>query len=149
MKDSLETTDLDEQREARPSRVVLARPEASQPPLQLAQWIARAGLDKKATGVHIIDVRGRVDYADYLVLLTGGSDRHVAAIGRGIDAELSRKGARCLSLEGLPQASWVLIDFVDVVAHVFQEESRALYDLDGLWMDAPRIPILGTVEARP
>jgi ribosome-associated protein len=46
-----------------------------------------------------------------------------------------------ISLEGLPTASWVLIDFVDVVVHVFQEDTRALYDLDGLWMDARRIPV--------
>lgn len=108
---------------------------------KIAILAATAGLDKKAVGVEIIDVTGKVDYADYLVLMTGHSDRHVTAIAQAVDELLSREGLRPISLEGLPQASWVLIDFVDVVVHVFEEQSRSLYDLDGLWMDARRVPV--------
>lgn len=108
---------------------------------RIALLAAQAGLEKKATGVEIIDVTGKVDYADFLVLMTGQSDRNVAAIANGVDEELTKAGVRALSIEGLPGARWVLIDFVDVVVHVFQREFRSLYDLDGLWMDADRVPV--------
>ena len=80
-----------------------------------------------------------MDYADYLVLMTGQSDRHVAAIAASVDEVLGRHGTPPISVEGLPAANWVLIDLVDVVVHVFLEGTRALYDLDGLWMDASRL----------
>ncbi len=102
---------------------------------------AQAGLEKKATAVEIIDVTGKVDYADYLVLMTGASDRNVAAIAQEVDGSLAKEGIHSLSIEGLPAANWVLIDFVDVVVHVFQRDVRSLYDLDGLWMDADRVPM--------
>lgn len=102
---------------------------------------AEAAIDKKAAEVEIIDVTGKVDYADFLVLTTGHSDRHVAAIAEAIDEALSRKGWQSISVEGLPRGEWVLLDFVDIVVHVFQERSRALYDLDGLWMDARRVSV--------
>ena len=92
---------------------------------------AQAALEKKAADVEIIDVSGKVDYADYLVLMTGRSDRHVAAIAEAVDELLGEHGMRAISVEGLPAAHWVLIDLVDVVVHVFLEETRALYDLDG------------------
>jgi len=108
---------------------------------QLALLAAAAGRDKKAENIQIIDVVGKVDYADYIVLMTGTSDRNVAAIARGVEEELGRQGMHALALEGLPMARWVLIDFVDVVVHVFQEEWRGVYDLDGLWMDAARVAL--------
>lgn len=107
----------------------------------IALAAARAALEKKAQAVEIVDVTGKVDYADYLVLMTGTSDRHVKAIADAVDEDLSRAGTRAVAVEGLPAASWVLIDFVDVVVHVFQREARSVYDLDGLWMDANRVPV--------
>jgi len=109
----------------------------------IALRAAAAGLDKKAEDVTIIDVTGKVDYADYLVLMSGQSDRNVAAISRGVEEDLHAQGVRALALEGLPLARWVLIDFVDVVVHVFQAEWRNVYDLDSLWMDAARVPVPG------
>jgi ribosome-associated protein len=110
---------------------------------ELALALAEAGLDKKAIGIEILEVTGRVDYADYLVIMTGRSDRHVHAIATGIEEALgrSRKKIAPLSIEGLTAATWVLIDFGDVVAHVFQEEARRLYDIEGLWIDASRVPV--------
>ncbi len=113
----------------------------------MALLAAQAGLDKKARGVEIVDVTGKVDYADFLVLMTGHSDRHVTAIAEEVDAMLGKAGFDAISLEGLPSARWVLIDFVDIVVHVFEEDSRALYDLDGLWMDARRVPMPEITEA--
>src|SRR5687767_3414342 len=110
----------------------------------MALAIAQAALDKKALEVEIIDVTGKVDYADYLVLMTGQSDRHVSTLAEAVDETLSKLGWHAISMEGMPRGQWVLIDFVDVVVHVFQESSRALYDLDGLWMDARRVRVSDT-----
>jgi ribosome-associated protein len=113
----------------------------SQDAQKMALEAAAAGLDKKAIDVEIIDVTGKVDYADYLVLMTGQSDRHVASIAEGVDSALSKVGWHAISVEGLPRASWVLIDFVDIVVHVFSADTRTLYDIDGLWMDARRLRV--------
>lgn len=117
------------------------RPTTPEHTRRVALLAAQAGLDKKATDVQVVDVTGKVDYADYLVLMTGRSDRHVSAIAGSVDELLARNGTRAISIEGLPAAQWVLIDFIDVVVHVFLEETRALYDLDGLWMDASRLKL--------
>jgi ribosome-associated protein len=109
----------------------------------VATAIAIAALDKKAAGIEIVDVSGKVDYADFLVIMTGRSDRQVQALASGIEQALREKNIRPLAVEGLPHASWVLMDFGDVVVHVFQEETRSLYDIDGLWLDARRVPVPG------
>lgn len=114
---------------------------ASEKARELAVAVAIAALDKKAVGLEVLDVAGRVDYADFLVLMTGRSDRHVVALSQGIEDALRKLNKRPLSVEGLPNAAWVLMDFGDVVVHVFQEEARSLYDIEGLWMDARRIPV--------
>jgi ribosome-associated protein len=112
------------------------------PARDLALGIAQAALDKKAVSVEIIDVTGKVDYADYVVVMSATSDRHANAIARGVDADLSRKGHAPLSVEGLPQGAWVLMDFGDVVVHIFHEETRGYYDLESLWYDAARVEVL-------
>lgn len=106
-----------------------------------ASAIAVAALDKKAVGLEILDVAGKVDYADFLVIMTGRSDRHAMALAQGIEEEMRKRGVRPVALEGLPHGSWVLMDFGDVVVHVFQDDSRRLYDIEGLWMDAKRLPV--------
>ena len=121
--------------------------EPSEQSRKIALYAAEAGLAKRASEVELIDVSGKVDYADYLVLMTGHSDRHVAAIADGVDELLGRHGFRAASVEGLPHASWVLLDYIDVVVHVFRAESRSLYDLDGLWLDARRLPLPGPSPA--
>jgi ribosome-associated protein len=126
------------------SKAPAAAPEvsrASDDARQLATLIAVAALDKKAIGLEILDVSGRVDYADFLVLMTGRSDRQVAALASGIEDSLRKQGKKPISVEGMPHATWVLMDFGDVVVHVFQEEARGMYDIEGLWMDARRLPV--------
>ena len=108
---------------------------------EIAIAVAVAGLEKKAVGLEILDVSGKVDYADFLVLMTGRSDRQVAALSQGIEDALAKLGKRALSVEGMPSARGGLMDFGDVVVHVFQEDARDLYDIEGLWMDARRIPV--------
>lgn len=125
------------------------RPAKTKPALEgkkLALAIAEAGLDKKALEVVVIDVEGKVDYADFVVVMSGRSDRQVSAICKGIEQDLREKyGVRCLAIEGLPQAQWALMDFGDVIVHVFHEDVRGYYDLETLWMDAARI----NLEAAP
>jgi len=109
----------------------------------LALVVATAALEKKALAVEILDVVGKVDYADFLVLMTGRSSRQVDALSQAIEEACAQKKKRALSVEGLPAAAWVLLDFGDVVVHIFQEEARGLYDIEGLWLDAARLPVPG------
>jgi len=128
------------------ARTTAARATPASESKKIALLAAEAALDKKASAVDIVDVTGKVDYADYLVLMTGLNERHVAAIARAVDEHLHKNGIYSVATEGLPAARWVLIDFVDVVVHVFLSESRTLYDLDGLWLDARRIPMAGAAK---
>jgi ribosome-associated protein len=119
-----------------------ASPGPSSAARELALGLAAAAIDKKAVAIEILDVTGKVDYADFLVVMTGRSDRHVHSIATGIEEAMRHtKKLAPLSTEGLTAAIWVLIDFGDVVVHVFQEEARALYDIEGLWIDAGRVPV--------
>jgi ribosome-associated protein len=102
--------------------------------------IANAALEHKALNVQIIDVRGKVDYSDYVVIMSGRSDRQVAALARNIEETLAARGMRCLGVEGLPHASWLLMDYADVIVHIFHEDTRGYYDLEHLWIDAARVP---------
>jgi len=114
---------------------------ASETARATATAIAVAALDKKAVGLEILDVAGKVDYADFLVIMTGRSDRHAQALAQGIEEALKKQGVRPVALEGVSHGNWVLMDFGDVVVHVFQDESRRLYDIEGLWLDARRLPV--------
>jgi ribosome-associated protein len=103
--------------------------------------VANAALEHKALNVEIIDVRGKVDYADYVVVMSGRSDRQVASLARNIEASLVAIGERCISVEGLPHANWLLMDYGDVIVHIFHADTRGYYDLERLWMDAARVPV--------
>src|SRR5256714_14639984 len=100
---------------------------------------ARAALEKKAENVVILDLRGISGYADFLVIGSGTSDRQLEAIADSVEKELSAQGHRVIGSEGQRGGRWVLLDFGDVVVHVFHADDRAHYDLEGLWADAPRI----------
>ncbi|HEY6879445.1 MAG TPA: ribosome silencing factor [Polyangiales bacterium] len=113
----------------------------SNPARDLALKIAHAALDKKALDVEIIDVTGKVDYADYVVVMSATSDRQASAIAKNIDTELSREKHKANSIEGLPQGAWVLMDYGDVVVHIFHEDTRGYYDLESLWYDAERVEV--------
>lgn len=115
--------------------------EASSQARELALALAMEGAEKKAVGIEILDVSGKIDYADFLVIMTGRSDRHVEAIATGLEEAMKRKKIVPLSVEGRTQANWVLMDYGDVVVHVFQEETRRLYDIEGLWIDAGKLQV--------
>lgn len=137
------------ERSLKPKRATSSQPShslATDEARELAVAIAIAALDKKAVGLEVLDVAGKVDYADFLVLMSGRSDRQVVALSQSIEETLRKKGRRALSVEGLPHANWVLMDFGDVVVHVFQDDARHLYDIEGLWVDARRIPVPAPAE---
>ena len=102
---------------------------------------ARAAQEKKAENVVILDLRGISGYTDFLVIGSGTSDRQLEAIADGVEKELSAQGHRAIGAEGQRGGRWVLLDFGDVVVHVFHQEERGHYDLEGLWADAPRVEI--------
>ena len=100
--------------------------------LEVAQAIANAMLEKKGEDIVIMDVR-RVTYmADYFVLATASSDIHAKAITENVMTELKKKESHPHHVEGRQHSRWVLIDFIDVVAHVFLKESREYYNLERL-----------------
>jgi ribosome-associated protein len=100
-----------------------------------------AGFDKMAENAVIMDVRGLSGVADYFVVLSADSDRQAAAVADFVDDRLTSLGAQRLGAEGKSGGGWVLLDFGDVVIHVMSPTSRGFYDLEGLWADAPRVPI--------
>jgi len=102
---------------------------------------ARAALEKKAEDVVVLDLRGVSGYTDFLVISTGQSDRQLETISEGVEKELKDQGHRKVGSEGERGGRWVLLDFGDVVVHVFHQDERAHYDLEGLWADVPRIEI--------
>jgi ribosome-associated protein len=114
--------------------------------LAIAAW--NAALDKKCLEPVLLDVRALASYADYILIVSGRSDRQVQAIADGIDLALRDEGKRALSTEGTRDGQWTLIDFGDLIAHVFYHPVREFYDLEGLWSDAPRVPLEVPPEAR-
>jgi len=104
----------------------------------LARRAAELMLDKKALDVVLLDVRGMTSYADWFVLGSGESERQVGATAEYLREKLREEGFRTIGSEGFETGHWVLLDYGEVVVHLFSTEVRAFYDLDGLWADAPK-----------
>jgi ribosome-associated protein len=104
-------------------------------------------LDKKALDVQVLHIAPLTSIADYLVIGSAESDRQTRAIADSVVDALSRLNQRPLSLEGTTSGQWVLIDFGDVVAHVFRQDARSHYALERLWSDARQIPVPDQVSA--
>ncbi|MBE0475545.1 MAG: ribosome silencing factor [Coriobacteriia bacterium] len=111
-------------------------------PREVARLAAEAAADKKARDVVALDVGDLLVVTDYFVLATGATDRQVRTIAEEVEKRLKeRAGVRAIGREGEREARWVLLDFVDVVVHVFQPGERDFYRLDRLWSDAPRLEL--------
>ena len=95
--------------------------------------------DKKGLGVVLLDVSGLLVITDVFVIATGASRRHVKALAEDVEEVLKESDRRPLRSEGLADGTWVLLDYGDIVVHVFDEETRPFYDLERLWGDAPRL----------
>jgi len=107
--------------------------------LELAGICARVADDKKGEDIVVLDVRGLSSFTDYFVIVSGRSTRHVQGLAEAIEAELRAKRISSKHSEGLREGIWVLLDFDDVVVHIFYRDKREFYDLEGLWHDAPRL----------
>jgi ribosome-associated protein len=101
----------------------------------------KAAVEKKATELVLLEMQGVTSYTDYFFICSGKSDRQVQAIAQRIVEVLGEEGVHPLGLEGTSEGKWVLMDYGDVVIHVFLEPVRRFYDLEGLWIDAPRIDV--------
>ena len=99
----------------------------------------QAAIAKKAMEIVLIDLRGLSSVTDYFLIMSGNSDRHTQAIAEEILKRMEEKGCKPLGIEGLTEGRWVLLDFGELVIHVFYDPVRQYYDLEGLWADAPRI----------
>lgn len=110
----------------------------------MARLAAGAALDKKALDPVVVDLRGISSVADYFVMVTGTSDRHVQAVSQNIMDAFDSLGIKILGEEGMREGRWVLMDFGEVVVHVFLEDVRDYYDIERLWIDAPRLDLQGS-----
>ncbi|MBI2486854.1 MAG: ribosome silencing factor [Deltaproteobacteria bacterium] len=101
--------------------------------------LARAAWEKNALHTILIDMKKLTDVTDYFIICSADSDRGVKTIADNIQKKLKELGDKVIGIEGYTEGKWVLIDTTDVVIHVFYDPLRKFYDLEGLWIDAPRI----------
>jgi len=125
-----------------------ARPPATTEGLDGALRALELALDRKALEPVLLDVRELCSFCNYQLVISGRSDRQVDAIADGISAGLKMEGLRPIGAEGARTGQWALLDYGDFVIHVFLHSAREHYDLEGLWNDAPRIPIEVPPDAR-
>jgi ribosome-associated protein len=114
------------------------------------QLCVRTLLEKKALDVVVLDVRSMSSFADFFIICSGSSNRQVNALAGYLEEALKRHGVRPLGIEGSQQAEarWVLVDCNDVIIHIFYQPWREFYDLEGLWLEAPR-EFPASLEAQP
>lgn len=120
-----------------------ARPKPSIPKLpesrERAILCARVAADNRGKDVLVLEMKERVDWVDYMVIVTGTSRRQIATVADEIEEALAALGDRRLGIEGYDQGSWAVLDYADLLVHIFIEEKRAYYQIEHLWEDAPRI----------
>lgn len=115
---------------------------------ELAALLAEAALAKKARDVIEIDLRGRSPITDFFVVCEGDTDRQTRAIADGIREAAAGVGIKAFQSSGEDDGAWILVDFVDVIAHVFLPGERAFYDLESLW-EAPPMARITAAPRRP
>jgi ribosome-associated protein len=108
---------------------------------QIAQLAAEGALSRKANDVVILDLRGIASFTDFFVICSGNSDTHLAGISNAILEHLGEHGVKLWHREGSRNDNWVLLDYVDVVVHLFLREAREFYNLERLWADAPMVEL--------
>jgi ribosome-associated protein len=108
-----------------------------------ARQAALTALDKRAVDVVVLDVQGLSSVTDYFLVCSGKSTTHMQTIADAIRAELKEAGVRPLHAEGVPESGWILLDYGEVLMHVFLEDTRSYYALERLWGDAPSLSLPG------
>jgi ribosome-associated protein len=109
--------------------------------LETALLAAEAADGKKAYDLLVLDLKGLTSITDYFVLCSASNTTQVGAIADGIGQALAGEGVRPSHIEGGAEATWLLMDYGDVVVHIFDEQTRSYYSLERLWGDAPRVPL--------
>jgi len=110
--------------------------------LELAQRCVQFALDKKALDPIILDLRKVSSICDYLVVCSAQSEPQIKAIATGVEKSLKEDfGRESLAMDGFPTSQWVVIDYGDVMFHIFHEQKRPVYALEDLWSDAPQVAI--------
>jgi ribosome-associated protein len=109
------------------------------PSLEKASLCARVAADHKAEDTLIYEVAELVSFADYFVICSGRSTRHVQSISEHIEAALRQLRVKPMGVEGLTEGQWVLLDYSDVIIHIFYQPMRSFYDLEGLWWEARQV----------
>jgi ribosome-associated protein len=107
---------------------------------EIALQAASAASDKKARDIVVLDIHELTPMADYFVICTANSGPQMEAIARAVRDKMTELGLRCRGTEGLDEARWVLMDFGDLVVHVFRQEERDFYHIERLWGDARNVP---------
>lgn len=121
---------------------------ATEHALEIARIAARAAVDKKALDPVAFDVSERLAITDIFLIVAATNERQVGAVVDGIEEALLKAGVKTVRREGDREKRWVLLDFLDVVVHIQHTEERALYALERLWKDCPRLD-LGPLDAEP
>lgn len=111
------------------------------PSLDRVLLCVRAAIEKKAENIKILDLRERSGFTDFLMICSGTSDRQVSTISESILQAVDVHNVQVVSKEGVSEGRWALIDLGDVVVHIFLDALRDYYDLENLWVDAPRVKI--------
>jgi ribosome-associated protein len=120
------------------AHLTLTQDQAQLTPEAIVAAVAELADDRKAADIVTLDLRGIIGYADYFLIATGRSDRQVKAIHDGIHAGMKERfGLLPRRVEGVSESHWVLMDYLDVVVHVFTPETREHYRLEQLWGEAP------------
>lgn len=119
------------------------------PILDLVFECARVAADKRGTDLVVLDLRKLASFTDFFLLVSASSDRRVQTIAEAAVQAMKERGVSPLGTEGLREGRWALVDFGDFVLHVFYEEARGQFDLEGFWFDAKRVEIPAEVLAPP
>ncbi len=108
-------------------------------PREMRQWIMNALDDAKARDIVTLDVRKVCEFTDYMIIVSGTSNRHVVSIAEKVIDALGRCGLKPSGIEGKEHGDWVLIDFGDILVHVMRPQTRDFYSLEKLWSDARHV----------
>lgn len=108
---------------------------------EFAVALARLAKDMKCSDVVVCDLRGKSHLTDFILICTGTSDRQIRATSDRMEQYGRKVGEKAFGVSGYEHAAWIVVDFVDVVVHIFEESYRSYYDLELLWGDAPRLDI--------
>ncbi|MBI5606533.1 MAG: ribosome silencing factor [Deltaproteobacteria bacterium] len=106
-----------------------------------ALLIARVALQKKPLAPLLLDVGENCSFADYFLILSGTSTRQTQALAAHLDETLGKSGIEPRGIEGMDPGLWILLDYNEVIVHIFYESVREFYDLEGLWIEAPRLAL--------